>query len=74
MVIRLINLVLEIINKIIGWFDPDRKRQKIRNEIERLEKEKNFLLAQPCTPKLSDRMVVIEWLLDYWQGRLKQLA
>jgi hypothetical protein len=66
--------IVGIIDKVLSWFTPEQRVRKIKDEIDKLQKERSHLLAGVCDAKTSNRVVCIDQRLAYLTGLLKNSA
>jgi len=74
MAIPIIGTVLEILNKLLDKIPIQGRKERWKNELENLKKERESLLKGKADEKKSKRITVINTRIDYLNQLLKNSA
>jgi len=66
--------IFDIIDKILGHLTPKERIKRYKNEIDKLEKERNEILLRKAEIKYSNRLDYIQRRIVYLTGVLKNEA
>ena len=59
---------------VAEWFSPKKKVERLKNELNKLEGERNEILRKPATSKSADRIIAINKRIDDICGMLQTAA
>lgn len=63
-----------VIDKILGHFTPKERIKRLKNEIQKLEKERNEILLHKAEDKSANRLEYIQRRLAFLNKRLQNEA
>lgn len=66
--------IVGIFDKVLSWFTPEQRVRRIKDEIDKLQKERIKLLAGECDAKKSSRVLYIDERLANLSSLLKNTA
>lgn len=71
MAIPIIGTILELVNKLFDKIPIQDRKERWKNELENLQKEKTNLIRQPADVKKAERIIVIDKRITYLNQLLR---